>query len=348
VEWPTRETESDFPRDRSDVLQEGVAITPLPGGTHGTKRPEEIQHLSDEQALKKHQTFENAVRKRIVEELSKETVKSLRDGFAKVLWKDQDGMPLVQQLVDSLFRPDEKTGRRDPHFMLETLRRATEICLANLEDGREAISENHRVWKCAKLILGWLVTLAVRAERLGPPGSDVFFDEVELETATAVEVFTARKKELPANFKGNHNHGGGERYLGANQIDCFFPEVGLNERDAIEQIWLIVWKAAGNPERNTPLTGVELEKLRSDIKLRGTRLTNPVHYFLSIRKTAKNHPLLNPEICRQIRRELPDLTIVHLVSASGAASVLMIGEGVLCSYIEEFLSLINQYQGSNP
>jgi hypothetical protein len=53
---------------------------------------------------------------------------------------------------------------------------------------------------------------------------------------------------------------------------------------------------------------------------------------------------LIPDICRQIKVKLPELTIVHVGTETGTGSLLMISEGVLVAYIEAFLHLIEQYQ----
>lgn len=300
----------------------------------------------DPARLEQHLKFQNHIRAKIEEELAKETLKPLREGFIEILSRNagKDATRTVPELVNELFKVDKATGRADPEAMLNTLWRATEVCLDRLEAVGERVTETDIIWKTAKQILGWLTTLAVRSEQLADGDEDAVFDEIDLETLIGVEIYTARKKEIAATFRADDTENSSGNFQGGNQIDPgFFPETGWQIQDIVNQIRLIVWKAVYKKEPTKALTEVDLEKLNETLKLHRTRRRNSVNYHLAIRKSS-NHPLLIPDICKQVKVNLPELTIVHLGTEADTGPLLLIGEGKLIALIDEFLTLIEQYQ----
>lgn len=301
---------------------------------------------TDSTQHEKHIQFQNQIRTKIEKELGKEALKPLRDGFIEVAWSDAGkvGEPTIPELVNELFVIDQNTECVDSDALLSMLLRGTEACLVQLDDQGEKITESHIIWKTAKQILGWLTTLAVRSEALANTDNENGFDEIDVETLIGVEVYTARKKDIPADFQVDSTGNSTENFKGGKQIDPgFFPETGWQAEDVIKQIWLIIWKAVGNKARTQSLTHVELKQLNKTLSLHRTRRRNSLNYHLTVRKSVK-HPLLIPDICCQIKAQLPELTIVHMGTETGNGELLMMDEGELVALIEEFLNLINQYQ----
>ncbi len=333
-------------------LLEEVVKNTLSNGGGPDKYKKETETITDTDnnseliSFENHIQFQNQIRAKIEKELAKETLKPLREGFMEIVWSDvgKVGDPSIPELVNELFVTDQETGCVDSESILKLLLRATEACLEQLEVKGEKISASHIIWKTAKQILGWLATLAVRSEAIANSDNENGFDEIDVETLIGVEVYTARKKDIPADFQVDTMGNSTENFRGGKQIDPgFFPETGWQAKDVIDQIWLIVWKAVGNKERSTPLTPTELEQLNKTLYLHRTRRKNSLNYHFAMKKTAK-HPLLIPDICSQIKTKLPELTIVHVGSETGNGTLLMISEGILVAHIEAFLNLIDQYQ----
>ena len=141
----------------------------------------------------RRQEIRNKIRLEVEKELAKTTRRPLQEGFAATLCKGAQA-PDVDHIVEQLFT-------LEPEDMLEALRLATEEALECLDEKGERITEEHIVWRAAKQMLGWLVTLSVRSEELERAGSDAAYDEIDVVTLVGVEVYTARKKGGRSQFQ---------------------------------------------------------------------------------------------------------------------------------------------------
>lgn len=339
-----QESEPEFPGKNMEMSDSNDG---LPQPKQGNGESIFVERKIDSANFDKQIQFQNKIRNLIEKELAKDMLKPLREGLIEIVWRNSGklGDPTALDLVNELFVIDPATQCADLKAMLEILRHSTEACLVQLEDKGEEISASDIIWRSAKQILGLLVTLAVRSEELAHLDGKNGFEEIDVETMIGVEIYTARKKEHPANFQIDTT-ASSENFRGDKQLDLgVFPETGWQAKDVIDQIWLIVWKAVGNKERSTALSEVELKQLNETLRIQQTRRKNSLNYHFAVRKSFE-HPLLIPEICQQIKMQLPELSIVHIGTESNDGSLLMISEGILIAQIEAFLSLIEQYQST--
>ena len=103
----------------------------------------------------------------------------------------------------------------------------------------------------------------------------------------------------------------------------------------------------GEKDRSLSLSDAELTQLNKTLQQHRTQRKNSRNYHFAL-KDSSAHPLSIPDICRQVKDRLPELTIVRLGAGSGNGTLLMISEGVLVALIEGFLDLIDHYQRASP
>lgn len=237
-------------------------------------------------------------------------------------------------------------GIANAEAILKILIQGTEACFEQLRAKGKKTLNDDEIWIGAKRILGCVATLAISTEKLMNVDKEAAFDKVDVKSPIAVGTYAARKKEMSATFDSNDNLKSKYKVssgVSVSGYENYFAEEGWESPYVVGQMGMLVWNAVGKIKTDQPLTQDEWDELKQDMESHGTRRRDSINYYLPVKEKNENHPLLDINVCQQIKERLPMLSIVH-VDVDDIDSVLLIGEGILISLIEEFLSLIDRYK----
>jgi hypothetical protein len=261
--------------------------------------------------------------------------------------------PLVAQLLQAVghaVAPEDvlvpQHGPCDVAVAIDHLHQAAHTCLQALADQHAHATAD--VATGAIQILGWLTLLAVSdvwvQQRLSEPIPEAHFQQfwdaeyiaLALETAAGTEIVEARLSRRHAALQLRED---GFTLYSPHQMGPGDLEVGLDTRDAYEELERLLWKKVFKTDVPRQLSAFQREELQATLRLRFRR--GESYYFL-LHSSHAVAAARNTALLRDLRAQFPYLG-TFIIGMPTGEQVIVMREAQLTPLIRDFLLMAREY-----